>query len=137
MRTRLCFWLHICRKLHVVADLLSIEILASKQSLPRPEDLAGAVAMAEHEGAVYEDSMVRAAIWFSLPCLLAGPCHGLGLCSSASSQMLHSRPTRWLVPRTPPPCSPVAQIRAATRRSTHDATPAPLVLNELGINESN
>jgi hypothetical protein len=29
------------------------------QALPRPEDLVAGLAMAEHEGAVYEDSMVR------------------------------------------------------------------------------
>ena len=32
---------------------------APAQALPRPEDLVAGLAMAEHEGAVYEDSMVR------------------------------------------------------------------------------
>lgn len=45
------------------------------QAQPRPEDLVAGLAMAEHEGAVYEDSMVR--------CFHCLRCGVLGLCEDS------------------------------------------------------
>ena len=40
-----------------------VEFRPQAERLPRPEDLVAGIAMAEHEGAVYEDSMVRNWNW--------------------------------------------------------------------------
>lgn len=86
---------------------------APAQALPRPEDLVAGLAMAEHEGAVYEDSMVRC-------------CHYLGLwgfsgcartpwCAVTGCAMLNTAHAADVSHSKPPSKSPRLSTTAAVR----------------------